>query len=461
MGKHHARMHEEVLALNFSEHAYVAFDGFMGSMPQVYLLRFDQPLRARQVRMVARELVSAQSRLRGVIEPGWWRYSLRILADDHILDQLFEQSWRETPHIDARNEQALEAEHNRLINQVLPLERGLGCRFQYIDHPQTPVLFLTVHHLLGDGRTMVHLLTQIMARLNGGPPMQPQAPEGPSLLGALTPPHWWQVPRQMWRSRGHVQRQSQTHKGLNIQQFQRPDQPVLSTHALRYFTASAPASALRPLARQLGLSVNSLITLALAETYLAMSPNDPKAAAVIRLSVDLRRYYPELAGHGPLWGNHVGAFLVTETGRKTLQERADSIKAQVEEGLARFERREMLWTYLIYEVLPWLGRTAGGRLTLQMQRGLKLPRISTHATSIGNVSHLNPKGARIKLDLMMASVPSMAALHVVAEINDRIVMPLSWQRAEASVDQVDAYLARLDLTLAALVDLGRRAYKAA
>ncbi len=454
-------MFANLVPLNFSEHAYVAFDGFMGSLPQVYLLRFDQPLNARQVRSVARELVSSQSRLRGVIEPGWWRYQLRILADDHVVDQLFEQAWCETPHLDARNEQSLEAEHNRLINQVLPLERGLACRFQFIDHPQTPALFVTVHHLLGDGRTMVHLLTQIMARLNGGPSMLPQAPEGPSLLGALTPTHWWQIPVQMWRSRGHVLRQSQWHRSLNIQQFLTPNQPVLSTHAVRYFNASVPASALRPLARQLGLSVNSLITLALAETFLSMAQGDPQAAAVIRLSVDLRRFYPKEAGHGPLWGNHVGAFVVTEVGRKTLPERADSIKAQVAEGLGRFERREMLWTYLIYEVLPCLGRTAGSRLTMQMQRGLKLPRISAHATSIGNVNHLNPPGASVKLDLLMATVPSMAALHVLAEINDRIVMPLSWQRAEASVDQVDAYLARLDRTLVALVDLARQADRAA
>ena len=454
-------MSANLVPLNFSEHAYVAFDGFMGSMPQVYLLRFDQPLKARLVRSVARELVSSQSRLRGVIEPGWWRYQLRILADDHIVDQLFEQAWCETPHLDARNEQSLEAEHNRLINQVLPLERGLGCRFQFIAHPQTPALFVTVHHLLGDGRTMVHLLTQIMARLNGGAPMLPQAPEGPSLLGALTPTRWWQTPVQMLRSRRHVLRQSQWHRSLNIQQFLTPNQPVLSAHAVRYFTASMPASALRPLARQLGLSVNSLITLALAETFLSMAPGDPRAAAVIRLSVDLRRFYPKEAGHGPLWGNHVGAFVVTEVGSKTLQARADSIKAQVAEGLARFERREMLWTYLIYEVLPWVGRTAGSRLTMQMQRGLKLPRISAHATSIGNVSHLNLPNAHIKLDLMMATVPSMAALHVLAEINDRIVMPLSWQRAEATVDQVDAYLARLDQTLTAMVDMAGLGAKAA
>ena len=42
----------------------------------------------------------------------------------------------------------------------------------------------------------------------------------------------------------------------------------------------------------------------------------------------------------------------------------------------------------------------------------------------------------------------MAALQVITEINDRIVMPLIWQRAEASVEQADAYLRRFDEVLA-------------
>ena len=42
---------------------------------------------------------------------------------------------------------------------------------------------------------------------------------------------------------------------------------------------------------------------------------------------------------------------------------------------------------------------------------------------------------------------SMAALQVITEINDRIVMPLIWQRAEASVEQAEAGL-RYDAILA-------------
>src|SRR5690606_12141839 len=119
------------------------------------------------------------------------------------------------------------------------------------------------------------------------------------------------------------------------------DQPFLSLHALKHYTVPCPADALRPLARELGISVNSLVTLALAEAYLAQAPDDPRAAAVIRQSLDLRRFYPPEAGHGPLWGNHVGAFLVIETGRKTLRERALSIKRQIDDAVGRYQRREM------------------------------------------------------------------------------------------------------------------------
>ncbi len=440
--------HSPAIPLNFSEHAYVAFDGFMGSMPQVYLIRFDQPVSRDKARSVARELISSQERMRAVIEPGWWRYQLRIMADDHIVDQLFEQAWADSPHLDARDDAQLEALQMRLLNDVLPLEHGLSCRFHFIPHERTPVLFLTVHHVLGDGRTMVHLLTEIMRRINDGEPMAYQKAEGPSMLGGLTPQSWWQLPVHIWRSRGHVVRQKAEHARLHIQQFQTMDQPRMSTHALRHFTVSTPASVLRQAARQMDMSVNSLIVLALCETYLSMAPDDPQAAAVIRMSVDLRRFHPKEAGHGPMWGNHVGAFLVTETGRKAIKDRVTSVKAQIEEGLARFERREMLWTYLIFEILPWLGRAALGHIVTVMQRKLRHMPISLHATSLGNVSHLNPPHATIKIDHLVATVPSMAALQVITEINDRIVMPLIWQRAEASVEQADAYLRRFDEVLA-------------
>lgn len=432
--------------LNFSEHAYVAFDGVMGSMPQPYLLRFGGHLPVDQVRAVARELLSANPRLRGVVEPGAHVYHLHVLPDGPIVDQLFEHAWRVDDHIDVRDGAALERLHNRLLNEVLPLERGLLCRFVFIPDEHTPVLFFVAHHITGDGRSMMFWITELVRRLNGGEPMVVQAVEAPPLRQAFAPERWWHWPGRLWRSRIQALGEKQRLKRLNIQHCERDPQPYLSTHGLRHYTVPVSASALRPLARQLGISLNSLITLAIAETFLARAPGDPQAAAVVRQSVDVRKYYPADRGYGPLWGNHVGAFLVIEQGAKTLQARAQSIKAQVDEGVARFARREMFWAYAFYEFIPWMGRTLLARVTTNMLRRKRMPLISCHATSLGNVGGINPPQASVPVIEFIPAVPSVSLLQVVAELDDRIVLPVSWQRSETSQDAVDRYLASLSQT---------------
>jgi hypothetical protein len=446
---------DQNVPLNFSEHAYVAFDGVMGSMPQPYLLRFGAPLDTDQVRTVARELISANPRMRGIAEPGWREYHLHILPDDSgVVDQLFEMAWRVDDHVDALDNTALECLHNRLLNEVLPLERGLLCRFVFIPHARTPVLFIAVHHIVGDGRTMIHLVTELVKRLNGGPAMAVQPVESAQMVGAFAPDHWWQWPLQVWRSRAHVVRQKKQLRALHVKVCPREPQPYLSTHGLRHYTVPVRASALRPMARQLGLSLNSLITLAITETFLAQSPNDPQAAAVVRQSVDVRKYYPASRGYGPLWGNHVGAFLVIEQGRKSLNERAASIKAQIDEGLARFTRREMFWTYAFNESFRWMGRTLLAHIVTYMQRTMKIAAISCHATSLGNVGSMNPPDARAPVIEFIPAVPSVSLLQVVSELDDRITMPVVWQRSETSQAQVDDYLARLSQTFVQLAEAG-------
>lgn len=443
-------------SLNHTEHCYVAFDGAMGSMVQPYLLQFNAPLAEATVRQLVRELVSVFPRLRGVAEAGAHFYHLRILPDGAVIDQKFEHAWRVDAHVDATDDRALEALHNRLLNEVLPLEHGLGCRFVFIPHERTPVLFFCMHHMLGDGRTMIALVTALLRRLNGEPTMPVQPVEDPSLLGALKPAHWWQWPQQMWRSRRHQVTQACSLAGLHALQVCSPQGPYLSVHALRHYTVPCRASALRPLARRLGISVNSLIMLALAETYLAQAPDDPQAAAVIRQSLDLRPYFPKSDGHGSLWGNHVGAFLVIETGRKSLSERAQSIKAQVDAAVARYERREMFWGYAWFSLVPWLGRTLLGSITVNMLRKRRGPRISCHATSLGNVADLHRPDDQVRLLRWVPGVPSLSMMHIVSELNDQIIMPLSWQLCEAGLAHMDAYLRRLDEVFLGLAESARK-----
>ncbi|MEY2843510.1 MAG: hypothetical protein RI920_1547, partial [Pseudomonadota bacterium] len=70
-----------IIPLNRTEHAYVAVDGFAGTMMVATVMRISQPLTIEQVRKAARDLLTAYPRLRTLVEPGLWRYHLRILED--------------------------------------------------------------------------------------------------------------------------------------------------------------------------------------------------------------------------------------------------------------------------------------------------------------------------------------------------------------------------------------------
>jgi hypothetical protein len=161
------------------------------------------------------------------------------------------------------------------------------------------------------------------------------------------------------------------------------------------------------------------------------------------------------AGHGPLWGNHVGAFLVIEQdAHKPWAERVLSVDASIKEGQARYARREMCWTYLIEELMPWLGRTLIGHIGVKMKRANRFPQISCHATSLGDASAINPPEARIRFDQLYGLVNSISPLPVLIEMNGRLFIPTAWQLGETSVAEMDDFLSRLDQTLARMVAAG-------
>lgn len=138
--------------------------------------------------------------------------------------------------------------------------------------------------------------------------------------------------------------------------------------------------------------------------------------------------------------------------RKSLLERVRSVDALTKEGLARFTRREMCWTYLLEELMPWLGRTLVGHVAVQMKRKNKFPKISGHATSLGDVSAvINPAEASTRIDQFMPIVSSIAPLPALIEVDGRLLVPTSWQMSETSVEDVEDFLHRLDKTFERMV----------
>lgn len=441
----------EYLPLNRSEHGYAAIEGLAGTMVQPYLLRLTAPIDETLVRAVARELLSAYPKLRAVLDPGWHRYRFRILPEGPLIDQLFELAFRVERHIDIDRPEAFEAWQRELVHEVLPLEHGLACRIRWVPHPQRPALALSVPHILADGMTMLQLVHQLLRGFNGMP-VQPMPLEAPSMLGSIAPERWWQWPRQVWRSRQHKVAEARRLKALNIVQLPTRPGPHFGATGVCHHAVPTPTVDLRRAARQLGVSLNTFVVAGLAQTFLDQAPDDPRAAAVIRISVNLRRHYPAAAGHGPLWGNHVGAFLVIEqNARKPLLQRVRDVDASIKEGQARYARREMCWTYLLEELMPWLGRTAIGHIGVRMKRAGRFPVISCHATSLGDASAINPEEGRVRVAQIAPAVNSISPLPVLVELDGQLTVTMVWQQGETSQAEVADFMARLDQVLARMV----------
>ncbi len=436
----------QTFPLNFQEYGYVAFEGLMGSMPQTYMMRMGAPVDANQLKAVIRELLSTNPRLRAVVEPGLHLYQLRVLPDTDVIDELLDVAWSVRTHEDAQDLHAMERLHRDMQNDILPIERGLMCKFVLVPHAQTPVFFMAVHHIVGDGRTMLHLVTQVMLRINGGEPMAFQPVQAPPLSRVFGPVHWWQWPRTVWRSLKHERSMDRTLKQAHVQKWESRQNPFFSAHGLCHYRIPASATSLRKVARHLGISLNALIVLAVVETFLQRAKDDPLATAVIRQAMDVRGLYPKGQGYEPLWGNHVGVFLLLEQGQKSLQERGQSLKQQMEMHAKRYAEHEVFGRYAFMEMVPVLGRTLLAYLTTRMMRAGKLPELSCYVTNIGSVDRLLPENLGIPLLELIPGVPSPTLLHAVSESRDVLSMGVAWQVSHMPDVVLQDYLTALSNT---------------
>jgi len=121
------------------------------------------------------------------------------------------------------------------------------------------------------------------------------------------------------------------------------------------------------------------------------------------------------------------------------------------EGQERYARREMCWTYLLEEALPWLGRTLIGHIGVQLKRQDKFPKISCHATSLGDANHVNLPDVPVRVVQITPTVNSISPLPVLVEMNGRLSLPCSWQLGETPVAAVDDFHRRFDQVLARMV----------
>lgn len=444
-----------LIPLNRSEHMYWAGEGHLGPINQPYILRFDQPVDEALVRQTLRELTSAFPRMRSAIVPTATTYKMRILDDDRSVDQLFDDGYRVETGTDPASREALEAFHSRFMNEPISLERGLPWRARFFPHPTQPALMFSVHHIVGDGRSMVQMLCAILGRLNGQP-IVPCQLESPSMMPAVTPQRWWQWPGSIarwWRDSRAERRATQSERVIMLED---GGSDRYTTSTVRYHELPCPADTMRALAKAHGTTVNTLLMAVVANTFLELGhhdgpdrPGGPTSVAALRTSVDLRRYFPD--GKGPEFGNFVSVFTVRARPQATLAAQIASLEAQAKAALARFERRDFALPLSFYEVLPWVGRTLYSHLIVQSKVKRSLPELSCHLSNLGSAEFINPKGATVRLSELWPATISTAFLLGALSLNGKQFFTVIHQNDEIPASAVDRFLATLDAQLRALM----------
>jgi NRPS condensation-like uncharacterized protein len=440
-----------LVPLNRTEHMFWAGEGYLGSITQPYLVRFDGPVDAALIRQALRELTSAYPRLRGVIVPTLCTYKLKILPDDGIIDALLDDAYRIVPGVDASSREALVDYHSALINEALSMERGLPWRARFIPHPTQPALVFSLHHIIGDGRSLVQMISAIIGRLSGQPikavPLQSH-----SMVPAVVPVKWTQWPASIlgwWRN---ARQDAKDKQGLKVVTLASRHSTRFTTSSIHYHDLPCSPAQTRALAKQMGTTLNSLLTAIIANTLLAREAGNPKAVAAIRISYDLRKLFPK--GLQPEIGNFVSSFAVMARHQPTLAAQIQSIETQVKAQLARYERREYALPLLMYELLPVIGRRLYSYAVTKAKADGKLQDVSCHFSNLGSADFINPPEAKVRITEFWPTTQPVATVFGLLSLGDKLCFSVMHQNDETDRQTVKEFLQALDQELRSLVPSG-------
>lgn len=431
------------LPLNRSEWLYVACDGPIGQVNTCYLMRFDGRLDAALAKQALRRLVTAYPRLRAVLEPTARRYRLRILPDDAALDVLVDLAFR-VEHVDLDDPEAKTRWQELALNDPLSMQRGLGLRVQFVPHPERPAMMLTVHHLLADGRSMMMCLDALLRLLNGQP-IADMPLDSPSMLPAVVPPHWWQWPGKLWASWRANQAEARERARYEIVRLPTKRSERYLSCGVQHLDMGFSVKMLSSLAKSMGGSTNSLLMAAAATAVLDLNGNRPGTAALVRVSVDLRRYFPPDAA--PQMGNYVAALDLLVPADVPQPERTAWMDQRMRQGMARFTDRTLMLPLLPYEMLGWLRPHDYARLIRGAKQRGNLPQVSCHTTNIGSTDSFTPEGATLRLRELVPAAAGVAPLILFVSADGQQMGVGTHQRDEFDDDDARALMSQMQTVL--------------
>ena len=436
------------VGLNRSERLYLALESVAGAIGQIHVLRFHEPHAEADVRAGLRHLVRLFPRLRGLVEPTALGHRLAVLPEGARVDALFESAFRAVTVAEGAGDAArLQSLLDELANEPFDLARALPLRARFLTGGPRPVLVLSLHHVVCDGRGMLKLLDALMAHLNGEE-LAAQPLDDPGMRAAFLPTRGpW---RQMAWQRGERAAGKQS-PALTLVK----ERGAFGPTSVRLHDVSVPLAAIKQAAAARGCTVSELVIAALGASFAGRAAPRARAVGSVRVSVDLRPYFPP--ERRPTFGNYVASFLVRVTRADDLEAALAEVHARMREVLGRFERREMGVPLLLAELAPrLLGRRLLGWCVRALKRRGRLAQVTVHCSNLGDADLLNGHGATARADALAFVTPALGPYVGSVGLGGRMYLGVTYPRAEIDETVIDGALADFERGLRALTGTSRR-----
>jgi hypothetical protein len=443
-----SRKTSSIIKLNYADFIYLTMEDVNIAQGAFLMLRFREAHPEAEIREAVRHLLLIYPRLRSLLEPTLFSYRLRILENnDERMGLFFSNAFRVIPKVGYNSSEFLSARRN-FYNEPFSLFQTIPVKILYFPDDPTPVLMFSIHHVVGDGFSCIHMMGSLMAYLNGKM-VEPVPVDDTSLLPALANRPFYTLPLQFIKSvQAMAEDGRQTPKGRLIQATDRPVNffgPVdVHQQALKY---GLPL--IRSRAKELGVSITTVILAALAVS-LTRGRNVPGDMAGFIVSVNLRPYFPD---RQPVVGNYITGFMVRLPQALWDDEPAiiREIHSQMMNKIGRIEKRQTLVSGLAAKMSTFLGKKNYARIIrLAKQAGI-LSKTGALA-NLGNMDSLNSYGQKAQLCELLASSPSHGLFVSMSTLGEKVFVSFNFQEAEFSLPEVKACMARFEDCLGEMLD---------
>ncbi len=424
------------IKLNIIDFFCFAMEDIAPSLGQLITIRFKTKHNSDEIQKAMRYMLTIYPRLRSVVKKDLFLHKLRILDDNSNLDKLFNKIFKVEHNLKYNTEEFIEY-RKKLFNDPYNLYEEIPIKICYLPDNDFPVLLLSIHHMICDGKGWTHLINSLLMYLNGKRP--PEVPlDNPSLIPALLKAPYYKIPQLLYKSYKIQKEQSnrwkqdtvlvhKTSKSTELVEYMDMHQHI-SSYDYEAFTSRT---------RELGCSIFFFTELCYAALAMALMREPEKVEGnVIELHtvIDLRTFYEK---EKPVFGNYFLNCIIRipkECWNKP-EQLIKEIKTQIYENINKIKNSQWIYNAIIIKLANLRGKKYYVKSAKSARKKGLVPLIYLYS-NLGNMDMLNSHGKKSQVYDVIGTTPQHGILLTTSIIDGKTNTCLSYPADEFSRDRI-------------------------